>query len=93
MAQVDAAQQTKRDCRVAKRAWRPTIIRGANERLTPILMTAILTAMGLAPLAFSFGQPGQEISGPMAITILGGLASSTILNVAFLPALAARFSR
>jgi CzcA family heavy metal efflux pump len=69
-----------------------TLILGANERLTPILMTAILTALGLAPLAFSFHQAGQEISGPMAITILGGLATSTILNLLLLPALAARFS-
>jgi Cu/Ag efflux pump CusA len=68
------------------------VIRGANERLTPILMTAILTALGLAPLAFSMAQPGLEISGPMAITILGGLASSTLLNLFLLPALAARFA-
>ena len=70
-----------------------TLISGANERLVPILMTAVLTAMGLAPLALSINQPGQEISGPMAITVLGGLLSSTILNLFFLPALAARYSR
>ena len=70
-----------------------TILRGANERLTPILMTAILTALGLAPLAFAMNQPGQEISGPLAITVLGGLASSTLLNLTLLPALAARYSR
>ena len=69
------------------------VIRGANERLTPILMTAVLAALALAPLAFSMTQPGQEISGPMAITILGGLASSTLLNLFLLPALAARFAR
>ena len=68
------------------------VIRGANERLTPILMTAVLAALALAPLALSINQPGQEISGPMAITILGGLASSTLLNVFLLPALAARFA-
>ena len=74
------------------RPWiEDTVLHGANERMTPILMTVILTAMGLAPLALSLGQPGQEIGGPMAITILGGLASSTILNLVFLPALAARF--
>jgi Cu/Ag efflux pump CusA len=56
-------------------------------------MTAILAGLALAPLAFSVTQPGQEISGPMAITILGGLASSTLLNVFLLPALAARFAR
>jgi CzcA family heavy metal efflux pump len=70
-----------------------TLVLGANERLAPVLMTAILTAMGLAPLAIAINQPGQEISGPMAIAVLGGLASSTILNLFFLPALAARFGR
>jgi CzcA family heavy metal efflux pump len=70
-----------------------TLILGANERLTPVLMTTILTAMGLAPLAIAINQPGQEISGPMAVAVLGGLASSTILNVFLLPALAARFVR
>ncbi len=70
-----------------------TVNRGANERLTPILMTALLTALGLAPLALSMNLPGQEISGPLAITVLGGLASSTILNLVMLPALAARYSQ
>ncbi|MGN6516468.1 MAG: efflux RND transporter permease subunit, partial [Rhizomicrobium sp.] len=70
-----------------------TLILGANERLTPVLMTAILTALGLAPLAIAINQPGQEISGPMAVAVLGGLASSTLLNVFLLPSLAARFGR
>jgi Cu/Ag efflux pump CusA len=69
-----------------------TVLQGAGERLTPIFMTAVLTALGLAPLAFAIGQPGLEISGPMAITVLGGLASSTVLNLVLLPALAARYS-
>jgi len=70
-----------------------TINRGASERLTPILMTAVLTALGLAPLAFAIHLPGQEISGPLAVTVLGGLVASTILNLVLLPALAARYSR
>lgn len=70
-----------------------TVLRGANERLIPILMTAAVTALGLAPLAFSMSHPGQEIEGPMAVTVLGGLVSSTILNLLVLPALAGRFSR
>jgi CzcA family heavy metal efflux pump len=70
-----------------------TLIEGSNERLTPILMTAILTAMGLAPLALAIDQPGGEISGPMAIAVLGGLASSTLLNIFLLPSLAARYGR
>jgi Cu/Ag efflux pump CusA len=75
-------------------AWdMQTVLRGANERLIPILMTAAVTALGLAPLAFSMSHPGQEIEGPMAVTVLGGLVSSTILNLLVLPALAGRFSR
>lgn len=68
-----------------------TVLRGAQERLTPILMTAVMTALGLAPLALGSHQPGQEIEGPMAITVLGGLLSSTLLNLTVLPVLARRF--
>jgi Cu/Ag efflux pump CusA len=68
-----------------------TVIRGANERLVPILMTAAVTALGLAPLAFGMNLPGQEIDGPMAVTVLGGLVSSTLLNLFVLPALAERY--
>jgi CzcA family heavy metal efflux pump len=67
------------------------VIRGANERLIPILMTAAVTALGLAPLAFGLDQPGQEIEGPMAVTVLGGLISSTLLNLFVLPALTFRY--
>jgi CzcA family heavy metal efflux pump len=69
------------------------VIRGTNERLVPILMTAAVTALGLAPLAVGLNRPGQEIEGPMAVTVLGGLISSTILNLFVLPALAQRFVR
>ena len=68
-----------------------TVIRGANERLVPILMTAAVTALGLAPLAVGLNLPGQEIEGPMAVTVLGGLLSSTALNLLVLPALARRY--
>ena len=75
-------------------AWTlDTVLRGANERLIPILMTAAVTALGLAPLALGMNQAGQEIEGPMAVTVLGGLLSSTLLNLLLLPALAERFSR
>ncbi len=70
-----------------------TVIRGANERLIPILMTAAVTALGLAPLALGMNRPGQEIEGPMAVTVLGGLLSSTLLNLFVLPALAWRYVR
>jgi Cu/Ag efflux pump CusA len=74
--------------------WIPALVlRGANERLIPILMTAAATALGLAPLAFGLNRPGQEIEGPMAITVLGGLISSTLLNLLVLPALAQRYVR
>ena len=69
------------------------VIRGANERLVPILMTAAVTALGLAPLAVGMNRPGQEIEGPMAVTVLGGLLSSTLLNLFVLPALAQRYVR
>jgi Cu/Ag efflux pump CusA len=69
-----------------------TVLRGAAERLVPILMTATVTALGLAPLAIGMARPGQEIQGPMALSVLGGLVSSTLLNLLVLPALAKRYS-
>ena len=67
-------------------------VRGASERLTPVLMTAIVTALGLLPLAVGSGA-GREIEGPMALVILGGLGTSTALNLLVLPALALRYGR
>jgi len=59
----------------------------------PILITAIVTALGLLPLAIGSGEAGREIEGPMAIVILGGLITSTILNLLILPTLALQFGR
>lgn len=70
-----------------------TAIQGASERLVPILMTAAVTALGLLPLAIGSGTPGREIEGPMALVILGGLATSTALNLLVLPTLALRYGR
>jgi Cu/Ag efflux pump CusA len=78
--------------RVEGRAWGvETAIRGASERLIPILMTALVTAIGLLPLAIGSGEAGREIEGPMAIVILGGLITSTVLNLLVLPTLALRY--
>lgn len=68
-------------------------MRGATERLVPILMTALVTALGLLPVALRSGVPGREIEGPMAVVILGGLLTSTILNLLVLPPLAVRYGR
>jgi len=73
-------------------AWgQETALLGARERLVPILMTALVTALGLLPLAIGSGQAGREIEGPMAIVILGGLVTSTALNLLVLPTLALRY--
>jgi CzcA family heavy metal efflux pump len=70
-----------------------TALRGATERLIPILMTALVTALGLLPLALGSGEAGREIEGPMAIVILGGLVTSTALNLLVLPTLALRYGK
>jgi CzcA family heavy metal efflux pump len=70
-----------------------TALRGATERLVPILMTALVTGLGLLPLAIGSGDAGREIEGPMAIVILGGLVTSTLLNLLVLPTLALRFGK
>jgi len=70
-----------------------TALRGASERLVPVLMTALVTGLGLLPIALGGEEAGREIEGPMAIVILGGLATSTILNLLVLPTLALRFGR
>jgi Cu/Ag efflux pump CusA len=70
-----------------------TALRGSTERLVPILMTALVTGLGLFPLALDSGEAGREIEGPMAIVILGGLITSTLLNLLVLPTLALCYGR
>jgi Cu/Ag efflux pump CusA len=70
-----------------------TAIRGAADRLTPILMTSIVTGLGVLPLALGMNDPGREVEGPMAVVILGGLISSVALNLIVLPTLALRYGR
>ena len=69
------------------------VLRGAEERLSPILMTALCAGLGLLPLIIGGDKPGHEIEYPMAVVILGGLLSSTILNLLVLPILAMRYAR
>jgi CzcA family heavy metal efflux pump len=69
------------------------VLRGAKERLAPILMTASATGLALVPLAVAGGIPGHEIEHPMAIVILGGLVTSTLLNLFVLPSLYLRFAK
>jgi CzcA family heavy metal efflux pump len=67
------------------------VVRGARERLAPILMTALATGLALVPLAIAGNTPGHEIEHPMAIVILGGLVTSTTLNLFVMPSLYLRF--
>jgi Cu/Ag efflux pump CusA len=69
------------------------VLRGAKERLAPILMTALATALALVPLAVAGQIPGNEIQHPMAIVILGGLITSTLLTLFVLPSLYLRFGK
>jgi len=79
---------------VEGRPWGPqTAIAGAADRLAPILMTSIVTALGLLPLAIGMNEPGREIEGPMALVIVGGLATSMALNLLVLPTLALQFGK
>jgi len=80
--------------RVENQPWSPlTALRGAEERLTPVLLTALLTGLALLPVAIQSRQPGHEIEGPMAVVILGGLVSSTLVSLILVPPLAARWLR
>ena len=71
--------------------FRTAVERGAQERLIPILMTALAAGVALVPIALSTGQPGSEIQAPMAMVIMFGLLSSTALNMIVVPALLARW--
>jgi CzcA family heavy metal efflux pump len=69
------------------------VLRGARERLSPIMMTALATGLALVPLAISGEIPGHEIEYPMAVVILGGLITSTMLNLFIVPPLYLRFAK
>ncbi|MDE6427797.1 MAG: efflux RND transporter permease subunit, partial [Muribaculaceae bacterium] len=65
---------------------RRRVVEGSTDRLLPIVMTALTSALALVPLAVNGSEPGNEIQSPMAMVILGGLISSTILNLYVVPA-------
>jgi len=73
--------------------FRDAVVQGAVERLNPILMTALTTGLALIPLALGGGAPGKEIETPMAIVILGGLLTSTMLNMIVVPTLYYRYEK
>ena len=69
------------------------VLRGARERLSPILMTSLATGLAVVPLVILGDRPGQEIEYPLAVVILGGLVTSTLLNLFVVPSLYLRFGR
>ena len=69
------------------------VLRGSEERLAPILMTALATGLALLPILLGGSRPGHEIEHPMAVVIVGGLVTSTLLNLFLIPGLYLRFAR
>ena len=74
------------DLIAAGKSLEETVLEGSLARLVPILMTALTAALGLLPIVFASGQPGSEILAPLSVVVLGGLLSSTFLNLVVVPA-------
>ncbi len=72
---------------------RRAVLRGASERVSPILMTALAAGLALIPVALGAGKPGSEIQAPMAMVILSGLFTSTFLNMIVIPSVLSRVGR
>jgi Cu/Ag efflux pump CusA len=79
--------------REGQRFDRETIVRGSQERVAPVLMTALTTGLALLPLVFSKGEPGKEMLYPIALVVIGGLISTTLLDFILTPALFLRFGK
>jgi HME family heavy-metal exporter len=69
------------------------VVRGALERLVPVLMTALTAGLALLPLMWAPGQPGKEILYPVAVVIFGGLVSSTLMDIILTPTLFWNFGK
>jgi Cu/Ag efflux pump CusA len=72
-------------------ALREAVVHGSRERLAPVLLTALTAGLALVPLILAGDRPGNEIQSPMAVVILGGLLSSTFLNLVVVPVLFVRY--
>ncbi len=72
--------------RVEGKSFEDAVVQGSMERLVPILMTALTAVLGLIPIAMAKGEPGSELLAPLAIVVLGGLVTSTLLNLVVVPA-------
>src|SRR5690242_18928316 len=88
---VTHAQHLERD---EGQGWGPyLVLRAARERLAPILMTPLATGLAIVPLVVLGDRPGHEIEHPLAVVILGGLLTSTLLNLFVVPSLYLRFGQ
>ena len=82
-----------RDLEAEGAAVAESVRRGSRERLAPVLMTALTAGLALVPLALGMGDPGKELQAPLAVVVLGGLLTSTFLNMLVVPTLFLHYGR